>query len=461
MVFINTLRKNTFLIFFLTNALLLNAKSLKVNSISFLGNKITKEKILLAEIQFNTGDSVSLEGIEVFLKNNAEKIYNLQLFHFVDYKYEIIENQIDITFVMQERWYIWPIPIFSLADRNLNAWINKADINRIDYGLHTAWYNFRGRNETVITNFQHGFNRKYELFYSSPQVNKKQDIGINFGVSFYQSHYLDYQNIKAKPITLRLEEQFPVNRKYIRVGLSKRKTASNIGEINIELNQQVVRDTILELNNNYQLTGNQKTYLQFEVSKILNKRNNFSYPTAGSYLQINVKQRFFIEKQEGTSSRLQLFYSKYIPINKKYFYGIGSFNQYKLVNKISSSENIALGYRQNLRGFDYYIIDGQHFTMLKQNFNALLLKEKAINLKFIPSKKFNTIPITIYYGIFTDVGYVYDNKYEKYNPLSNQFIYSIGSGLHFVSYYDQVLVLEYTLNSKKEHGIFINTKFSF
>ena len=131
------------------------------------------------------------------------------------------------------------------------------------------------------------------------------------------------------------------------------------------------------------------------------------------------------------------------------------------MKNLSTSENIALGYKQNIRGFDYYVTNGQHFITAKQNINTTLLSEKVIKFKLIPSNKFNEIPLSIYYSIFTDAGYVYDTKYSSVNPISNEFIYSIGTGIHFVSYYDQVFVLEYTLNSLKEHGIFVSTKFSF
>ena len=412
-------------------------------------------------MNFKIGDTIDSKNINKLLNQNTDKLYNLQLFHWVEYKYSINDSTIDIILEVQERWYIWPTPILSFADRNLNAWINKMDFNRVDYGLHTAWYNFRGRNEQLVSNIQHGFNRKYELFYKTPQINKKQTIGIELGGSYFQSHYLDYSNFDAKPQTLRLENQFPIDRKYIRFGLTKRKTVENISNLRFEINQQHVNDSVLKLNPNYHTTGNIKTYFQIELNKVINHRKTFSYPKSGSFFEISFRQRFFLEEGEGPSSRFQLFYSKYIPIQKRSFYSFGINTQYTLNNKISTSENIALGYTQNIRGFDYYVIDGQHFATLKQNINTTLLKERKINLNFIPSNKFNEIPLSIYYSIFTDAGYVYDQKYGYQNNISNQYIYSVGTGIHFVSYYDQVFVLEYTLNSLKEHGIFVSTKFSF
>lgn len=438
------------------------SQNLIVNSINFEGNKVTKDNIISIELNIKTGDTLCYQNIDSVLKLNASKIYNLQLFHWVKSKYKIKKTQfVDITFSIQERWYVWPIPIFSLADRNLNAWLNKMDFNRIDYGIHTAWYNFRGRNEKLISNIQYGFNRKYELFYTTPQINKKQNIGLEFGGSFYQSHYLDYSNIDGKPTTLRLENEFPINKKYLRFGLINRNSNENIRNLRFELNSQNVSDSILKLNPFYHLKGNSKTYFQFEVNQILNKRKTFSYPLSGSFLEISYRQRFFINNTENPSSRFRLDFSKYIPITKKSFYSIGLNSQYTYNTQISTSENIALGYKKNIRGFDFFVIDGQNFLAFKQNINTTIFSEKSIQLNFLPSDKFNSIPISVYGGLFSDIGYVWDNKYAHLNSLSNELLYSVGAGIHFVSYYDQVFVIEYTLNSLMKHGIFVSTKFSF
>lgn len=446
---------------FLIISNLSSAQTLIIKSINFEGNKVTKEKILKAELKIQIGDTINLLELENILTENSNRLYNLQLFHWVKNKFEIIDNRINVIFMIQERWYIWPTPILSFADRNVNAWINKMDFNRLDYGLHTAWYNFRGKNEQLISNIQHGFNRKYELFYKIPQINKKQTIGLDLGVSYYQSHYLDYINIESRPKTLRLENQFPINRKYARVGIINRNTAENIHNFRFEINQQTINDSILILNPDFHKNGIEKTFFQFEFSKVLNHRRNFSYPTSGSFLEIAFRQRFFFEKEENPSSRFQLNYSKYIPLSKKIFYSFGINGQYSINKNVSTSENIALGYNHNIRGFDYYVIDGQHFGTLKQNISLLTLNDKKVKLNFIPSEKFNEIPLSIYYTLFTDGGYVYDNIYNVQNIESNKYIYSVGTGIHFVSYYDQVFVLEYTLNSLKEQGIFVSTKFSF
>ena len=96
-------------------------------------------------------------------------------------------------FGVQERWYTFPVPILSLADRNLRSWLNRPDRwQRVDYGLHLLRTNFRGRNEQLIANLQLGFNRKYELFYEAPGLGRYRRLGFGVGASYYQSHSLDY-----------------------------------------------------------------------------------------------------------------------------------------------------------------------------------------------------------------------------------------------------------------------------
>lgn len=435
-----------------------------VNTIQFKGNNVTKPQILFAELKIELGDTLHIAQLQEILDKEALRLYNLQLFHWVKASYIMdslqSSNEITIEYEMQERWYFWPIPIFSLADRNVNAWIQKMNFERIDYGIHIAWYNFRGRNENFISNIQHGFNRKYEVFYRIPQINKKKTLGLDVGISHYQSHFLDYINFDAKPFTFQSADDFPIQHSYARIGIINRNTVENINTAHVELHHQQISDTVLALNPNYHVENTEKTFIQLQAKKTINQRKNFSYPISGRFFEIELNQKIFFNTLESNTLQCNATYSQYIPLNQSFYYGFGASGQWKFTNRNSTSENIALGFKRQLRGFDFYVIDGQHFITAKQHL-AGRLANTHIHLNFIPSKKFSEIPLQLYLGPFVETGYVEDGMYAALNPLSNQLLYSAGVSLHAVSYYDQVFVLDYTLNSLGEHGIFVSTKFPF
>ncbi|MBI4649665.1 MAG: BamA/TamA family outer membrane protein [Bacteroidia bacterium] len=117
----------------------------------------------------------------------------------------------------------------------------------------------------------------------------------------------------------------------------------------------------------------------------------------------------------------------------------------------------ALGYENNLRGYDYYIIDGQHFIIIKQSLKYKLLSASEREIKFIPLEKFRKIYYATYCEIFFETGYVYNhNEHPTVNSMENRLLYGGGIGFTFSSYYDWVFRLEYSLNHLFESGFFIH-----
>ena len=120
-----------------------------------------------------------------------------------------------------------------------------------------------------------------------------------------------------------------------------------------------------------------------------------------------------------------------------------------------------LGYLQFVRGYEYYVANGNRSLLLKSLFNFKLLPEKVVNLKFWPFRKayqFNRIPLEIYVNVFFDAGYVYDTtgEYRLYrNTLVDKIMYGTGIGIDFLTYYDKILRLDYAFNGFGQHGLFI------
>lgn len=75
---------------------------------------------------------------------------------------------------------------------------------------------------------------------------------------------------------------------------------------------------------------------------------------------------------------------------------------------------------------------------------------------WVPLKKFSTMHYALYSNVFFDCGYVKDIYFKRNNQLNNTFTYGMGIGLNFVTYYDKVLRVEYSITKQKEHGLFIH-----
>lgn len=434
--------------------------TLQVAVVAFVGNRKTKERVLRAELDLQEGEILTTGNLEKRLEKNRLRLYNLQLFHWVRYETVCQGGRITVIFEVQERWYLFPVPIFSLADRNINAWLEKKDFNRIDYGLHLVQYNFRGRNEVLKANFQFGFNRKYELFYTVPYFNKKRNLGFSVGGSIYQSHSLDYDTKENRLLTLRQNEVFPIQRRYATGSLILRENVQKQTALTVSYHQEEISDSVFLLNPEFFSNILNRKFLALEIARTLNFRNTFAYPLAGHFLQIGVGQQIGLNNNQQNTTAFAKF-SHYLPLRGNFYYSYNLEGQSRLASNLAYADNVALGYKSYIRGYELYVIGGQHYGVFKQGLSHQLVDLNQIKLKFIRNPKFNRIPVTLYLNLFADAGYVYENRFEETNFLTNRLNMATGLGLHLVTYYDRVFTLEYSLNREGRAGVYIHTSFPF
>ena len=145
------------------DSLLGNTAGVRIDSIIIQGNDITEPEIILRELTFQPADIVT----DKTLNYNKERIFSLGIFTKVDL-FIYPENERNILVInVEESWYIYPIPIASLRE---NDW------KKLSYGLSLVIKNFRGRNETVITRVELGYDPLLQLSYYKPNIIPGSDI---------------------------------------------------------------------------------------------------------------------------------------------------------------------------------------------------------------------------------------------------------------------------------------------
>lgn len=151
-----------------------------VDSILVEGNEITEEDIILRELTFQAGDTVTAEMLDY----NKERIFSLGIFTNVELIPSEKENINTILIHVEESWYIYPIPFAQLKDK---------DWNKISYGFYVVVKNFRGRNETIMTRAAFGYDPSLSLSYYKPTITKGSKI-------FFEAE-LSYQNAANRSFT--------------------------------------------------------------------------------------------------------------------------------------------------------------------------------------------------------------------------------------------------------------------
>ncbi len=434
---------------------------IKIDDITIIGNKKTKEHIILRELDFTIGDSINVSDTSEVFAINKNKIYNTGLFIVCDYK--VIEKSpgvISFILIVKENWYIWPIPYIDLGDRNFNEWWQERDkdFNRLIYGIHFRHDNFRGRNEKLKLKLEFGFIKKYEIFYSLPYINKKRTTGVSFGVSYTENKKVAFKTTQHKLDYLNTDKTLR-HRFFFQTSLLHRSKYYVNHKITARINVNSINDTIAKLNPNYFGNNNlTQDYFSLAYSFTYDKRDIQYYPLKGHYVYFQINKKGLGIFNDLDMINLIVEGSKYYQISKKIFAG----NHLRIKVSTPTTQPYyntkGLGYSEQIvRGFELYVVDGQHYMHNRNEIKWRLLKTVQETNKLVPVEQFQTIPISIYLSAFIDNGYVVDNSHNPDNTfLNNRAALGYGIGLNIVSFYESVLRFEVSKNDLNETGLFLH-----
>lgn len=432
----------------------------RVGTILFAGNRVTKEAVLRAELDFREGDTISTATLAARLEKNRLRLFNLRLFHAVVQQTVCRDGEITVLFVVQERWYTFPVPTLSFAERNFNAWLARSDRwRRVNYGVFITRKNFRGRNEDLRAIVQLGFNRRYELFYEAPGYGTRRRIGLGLGLSYTRPRALDYATLRDRLVTFRPEDDFPLTRQFGFLGLRWRQSVQRFSAFDVAYYKEQISDSIAILNPAYFLGGVRREFLEFKLTSTLNQRNTFAYPLTGRFAQLTLTHRLFLTSGTPDITTIRGRYAQYFALGGKFYYNFGVQGQVRLAQRVGYADNRALGYEAHVRGYDAYVVDGRHYALARQGISYRLFDAGEISLFGISNPKINSIPLVVYLNTFADAAYVLAPTTIPTNTLPDQVLGSAGLGLHFVTYYDRVLTVEYTRNGRGQGGFFFRTDF--
>lgn len=438
-----------------------------VQRILIEGNHKTKESLIRRELDIGVGDTIFLIQKDSILKRNRNKIFNLKLFIKVELRLDTWENNqrfADLVISLNEQWYFFPVPIFELSDRNFNEWWNQynADLTRTNYGVRFTHNNFTGYRDKLDFLIQFGFTQKFNLHYSIPYIDKKQKHGITLVNTYAQNRSIAYSTegnqLQFVSSDKNLRERFHSSILY-----TYRNAFYVFHNLEVRYQQINIADTITKLNPNYFRNGEKKQeYFQVAYSFQKDLRDIQVYPLEGSYFDVRIEKIGLGIYNDVDMLKLSSTYAIYRKLNRTLFFEskITGLLNWQTVQPYSQAS--AVGYGDNfLRGYELYVIDGQHFFIQKNTLKQELFNtEKVFN--FIPIRQFKTVPIAMYLTAYFDTGFVNNYVFENIdNELNNRMLYGGGIGLDMVTFYNLVLKFNYSINTLGETGFFININTSF
>lgn len=427
-----------------------------IRHIDIVGNKLTKREIILREMNVRPGDMVAADSLEALMDLNRKRLYNMTLFTDVAIYMDTLSlSEVKWTIAVHEQWYIMPELTLKLADRNFNVWWDEQhhDIRRANLGVVLKHRNFRGNMESLSATVQIGYTQKFGMEYFKPYIDKNQQhgIGASFFVSKNEETYYTTDSNKLRFIKIPgkyIIRQFEAAAIYV-----FRPKYANKHLLEIRYLDHEINDTLIKLNPDYFEKGSttlkalQLTY-RFEQNRV----DNWNYPLQGfkavGYLSAlggweGIRFQAYGLLEAGYFYKLQRkWYASNIfrgrltlPEDQpyKYRYAMGSGSEY-------------------VRGYEYYVIDGSQYGILRNNLKYELLN---VRIRKIPIRYLPVIPIRIYPKIFADAGYAY-YRYPGNSFLNNRLLYSGGFGIDVITAYDLKFRLEYTWNHLGQKGLFLH-----
>lgn len=436
------------------------------------GNKKTKDRIVLREMDFSVGDTIYTDELSKRLIENEKRILNTGLFTNVKINIkdwdELTKNaKAEISLV--ENWYIYPSPIFELADRNFNVWWNEQgkSLDRVNYGVRGTHINLTGQRDKLKMIFQRGYTEKYELDYNYPYLNEAQTLGIRFNLFYSENTEIGFRTIGNKTEFYSDDENDRVllSRLRLNTRLQFRPSLFQHHNFNIEFHKNQIDDFIAnELNPDYFLNGlNQIRFFRLNYEYRYDKRIYFLYPEGGYQFGLNVdKSGLGVFKEFNLLSAFVFGEIFYKPFDRLILAQRVKAKTNITRDKVAFANNTGLGYRDDfLSGYELYVMDGTDFILAQSSarFKAI---DALIDLgKTMPIPAFRPLTLKIYITLNFDTGYVNEPTYRDTNTLNNQWVIGYGPGLDIIMYNNWLFQIEYSFNQLGEKGVYIHNSISF
>ncbi len=437
-----------------------------IDRIFIVGNRKTKERIIRRELDISEGAKLDRSRLDGMLESDRKKILNTRLFLTADIEVvDLSQDMVDVIIRVNERWYFFPVPIFSLADRNFTEWwVNqKRDLSRVEYGIKLKQFNFRGRNETVSLTAQFGYTKLLQLSYQIPYIDRKQKIGLMFYGDYSTNKNIAYQTIEHR---LNFIDSDNLLRERFRYGayLTYRPSFYTYHQFGLFQSSTFVKDTIVQINPNYFLDGkDQQRYFGFYYAFTNDHRDYVNYPLSGYYFKIGLTQTGLGFYNDVNILKLTVHYSKYFDLGKKFYFSTNLAGMVSSPKKQPYRNYNGVGYSDDfIRGYEIYVIEGQHYIINNNSLKKRLFSWKYDFGTMMPLKQFNTIPISGYLTLNFDQGYI--ANYENYTTnrrFTDKYIVGGGIGVDIISFYDFVMRWEYSINIAGEKALYLNIKAAF
>jgi len=440
-----------------------------IQGISVEGNKKTRTEVILRELDFQPGDTIAFQELNERLRHNRLELMNTGLF--TDAKIYLknwseASRGLQLLVQIKENWYVYPFPIFELADRNFNVWWTTYEhsLQRINFGVRFYHLNFTGNRDLLKLLIQYGYTRKYELDYRFPAFNASETLGFTTNLLWARNREINYATAEDRQLFFRDEQTFLLQRYRIGGGLTYRPKWDVVHHLAAAFHYNRIGDRVLqELNPDYFDGRSRQRYLSLSYAFSWDTRDVRPYPSKGHFLGLSLRKDGLGPLNDLNRLQLDTDFRIFFPLAERWTWAAHLKGRYTLPRRPLPYHNLkALGYEFDfVRGYEFYVMDGPDFFLTKNSLRFRLFRFDIDWGRYMLLEPFRRMPVRIHLAANLDGGYVRHPWSTPDNRLVNTFLLGYGLGLDFVVYYDKVFQVEYSRNRLGEGGIFLHWELNF
>lgn len=452
------------------------APAVIVKSIIVEGNKKTKTRLITRELTFAVGDTIPLSKFGKLLEDNRLRIMNTNLFNVAQLNVknwksgDLPVDEVNIVISVVENFFVYPVPLFGLADRNFNVWWKEQNhtLSRVNYGLRLLHANTTGQRDPLTATLQLGYTPRLGLSYDMPFVNKKQTVGLFISSNYGVNRELAILTKDNKLIFYKNSEKHIFENIGVTVGTTITPGLLSRHVIALSYSQQSIDTAVVHRNQDYYLENrNKQRYFILNYGFSHDTRDMRPYPLKGHLVSLGITKSGLVKSDDVNSLMTSLRWVQFGKIAPKLsFESLAKIRVDLLGQQQPYTFTQGLGFSADyLRGFEYYVVDGANYGLLKNSLHFELFDKTFDLSKYIlwdMLKGFRSFPLKCYISGNFDMGYAQTSaSLAAINPLNNRIIRSGGIGLDVVAYYSWVWQVQYSWNDLGEKGMFLHFKSGF
>lgn len=394
-----------------------------VKNISVSGNKITKPFVIFKEMYLKKDSILTLAKLEF----DKIRIYNTQLFNFVDIKVEQDSIFANLEVVVTERFYFMAFPVFGFRDK---------EISRFYYGAGFMKKNIDGEDKSIRIRAAAGYEPFIDFEFKNPYYNIQKDI--SFSVNLISNIFLN----KSLETLGENEKNYYERWNSVSFLIGKRENIFNKYILQGGFSNVFVKNLKSGRSVNENGTDN---YFWGRITKRFDSRDLIEFATSGYHYRAEIA-KFGFPTQSVDIIKF-IFDGKYFyPIKKKSTIGFRTYGSLAQGGKIPHYQKEYFGFETRLRGHYREIIEGENLVLISSEFRTPIAGPKYFHFEKIPFEQFKDVRAAIYGTIFADFGSAWDRNENFYENKKSGY----GFGINFLAFYGLVLRTEVAFNAEEK-----------